>query len=481
MTGWIAGTLVATTLLMLLVLLLRGPVARLFGARVAYALWLLPALRLILPPLPRFDLAVPIPQASAPIDVAIIIAELPISDPVTGPDWVLFFLACWLAGAAYFAVRHVIGYRAFVSEALAGANLIGNERGIAIYETDEVEGPVAIGFLERRILLPVDFAERFDGAEQRLALAHEISHHRFRDLWANAAALFALAIHWFNPVAHRAYRAFRADQELACDARVLALAAPEERRAYGNAMLKSARGHRLQSVLPLNHGQLLKRRVKMLGRHGKSVLRTAAGSAALVLVGGAALALTAPISAGNAAPAAAPLAEARTALAQLVAPPAPPVPPVPLAAVAPLAPLPPMAVPAPPAPPLPLIAMLGAAHDPAVKEERHVIVKRIGKDGKTVTVIDGKDIEEIKALAHKCEGQSAHSDVESGDDTGKMRTRVIICNKDGGVDTAALNGRVAEALEKARRELGDNEKLTEEQRQKAVAAIDREIARLRAK
>ncbi|MDB5720947.1 MAG: hypothetical protein JWP15_1565, partial [Alphaproteobacteria bacterium] len=52
MTAWLAETLAGSTLLMLLVLALRRPVARIFGALWAYALWLIPAVRLILPPLP---------------------------------------------------------------------------------------------------------------------------------------------------------------------------------------------------------------------------------------------------------------------------------------------------------------------------------------------------------------------------------------------------------------------------------------------
>ena len=45
-------TLVTTALLVLAVLLVRKPFARQFGPRLTYALWLVPALRLVLPPLP---------------------------------------------------------------------------------------------------------------------------------------------------------------------------------------------------------------------------------------------------------------------------------------------------------------------------------------------------------------------------------------------------------------------------------------------
>src|SRR3546814_16218481 len=46
--AWGVETLIAMTLLMLLVLALRGPVRRQFGSQVAYVLWALPALRLLL-------------------------------------------------------------------------------------------------------------------------------------------------------------------------------------------------------------------------------------------------------------------------------------------------------------------------------------------------------------------------------------------------------------------------------------------------
>lgn len=49
MIGWLAQNMLGASLLMLLVLLIRRPVAALFGAGWAYALWLLPLVRLIMP------------------------------------------------------------------------------------------------------------------------------------------------------------------------------------------------------------------------------------------------------------------------------------------------------------------------------------------------------------------------------------------------------------------------------------------------
>lgn len=53
LAGWASDALIASTLLMLVVLLVRAPVRRAFGAQVAYALWALPVLRLVLRRCPR--------------------------------------------------------------------------------------------------------------------------------------------------------------------------------------------------------------------------------------------------------------------------------------------------------------------------------------------------------------------------------------------------------------------------------------------
>jgi beta-lactamase regulating signal transducer with metallopeptidase domain len=53
-------------------------------------------------------------------------------------------------------------------------------------------------------------------------------------------ALIVLALNWFNPIAWIAFRAFRADQELSCDAAIAAEASPETRCDYARALVKSA-------------------------------------------------------------------------------------------------------------------------------------------------------------------------------------------------------------------------------------------------
>jgi hypothetical protein len=70
-------------------------------------------------------------------------------------------------------------------------------------------------------------------------------------LLANFAAQLVLALHWFNPLAWIGWRAMRRDQEAACDARVIAYRAPEERAFYGEVIASFAAGPRLALAAPM--------------------------------------------------------------------------------------------------------------------------------------------------------------------------------------------------------------------------------------
>jgi bla regulator protein BlaR1 len=282
MIAWLIETFVAVTLLMAMVLLLRGPVARSFGAGWAYALWAVPALRLVLPPLPQLAPDLYLPPVVLFIPTA---AEMAAPLPAqAGPgQWVPFMLAMWAGGAVIFLIVQWLGYRAFLGRIRDSARparppLFG---GIRTWISDFVDGPLAIGVIERRIVLPGDFSRRYNPVERRLALEHELVHHRRGDIWWNLVATFVLAIFWFNPIAWLAFRAFRSDQELACDAAVARIASLDERCDYARALVKSASRPGLIAACALNPAGELKRRLKMMRKHRTSPLRSMGGVVAL--------------------------------------------------------------------------------------------------------------------------------------------------------------------------------------------------------
>lgn len=246
MMGWLIDTLVWSGLLIAVVLVLRRPVARLFGAGIAYALWLLPLLRLFMPPL---VLPTAAPARVAPVQSSEIVT-LTLAEPVVPAlmlPWELLLSAAWLGGAALFLIARVIEYRQMRERLLAQALTVDLREGVRIVETPAVDAPVAFGVRDKVIALPPRFLISGALAERELALQHELAHHRGRDLLANMLAQGLLALHWFNPLAWAAWSAMRRDQEAACDARAMAGCDLPTRAAYAQVIASFAAGERLNS------------------------------------------------------------------------------------------------------------------------------------------------------------------------------------------------------------------------------------------
>ncbi|TFI58688.1 hypothetical protein E2493_08615 [Sphingomonas parva] len=294
MIGWLVETLLTVTFLMLLVLVIRGPVTRMFGAGWAYALWTVPAARVALPPLPQLtpDIALPV-AAFTPVATG---SAAPLPADAGPGQWVPLMLAIWAGGAVIFMTLQWLASRDFVQRLRASARPARppSYGGITTLVSQAAEGPLALGLVQRRIVLPSDFLLRYNVVERRLALEHELTHHRRGDIWWNMAATTLLALNWFNPIAWAAFRAFRADQELSCDAAVAARASAEERSDYARAMVKSASRPGLIGACALNSADALKLRLRMMRCHRVSGARRAGGVAALALFATAGFAVGKP-------------------------------------------------------------------------------------------------------------------------------------------------------------------------------------------
>ena len=113
------------------------------------------------------------------------------------------------------------------------------------------------------IAVPADFGPLYAERERRLALEHEIAHHRSGDLIVNLVAFGLLCLQWFNPLAWAAHAAFRFDQEAACDASVLDRSGPGPSE-YGRAIAKAASGRALLFASALDRRNTLHRRLKSM-------------------------------------------------------------------------------------------------------------------------------------------------------------------------------------------------------------------------
>lgn len=477
MSGWIVDTLVASTVLMLVVLVLRRPVRALFGSRIAYALWLLPALRMILPPLPEAVVAAA-PVTPLPMRLQAALPLPPLSQfphPASAPaDWTLPLAAVWLAGVFACLVLSALAYAMFLRRLRASGTAIGTVDGLTIWASEAVDGPLAFGVLRQGVAVPGDYATRYAGGEFALALRHEAMHHRRRDLAINMIALAMRALHWFNPVAYWAHRAFRADQELACDAAVLAGEEAGERHAYACALVKSA-GVRLPAAACAMNGKgQLKRRLGMMNRKGNSRRRALMGSLVVGALVTGGLGLTASGSV-----AAAEVQRLPKELAKAIASPMKPVAPVievsaiegpqttVVARLAPAVPVPPLpaAVAPPPVPAAPS-ALVEAPEAPEVPERPEA-----------PEVASAVKMPDIDAIVSASLAQAEASIARAREQVAKCGAgqRRAGCQF---VDMAKIRGEVIDGLREAQRDLSDDD-IPVDVRARVMASLDRAIVRVR--
>lgn len=277
-------TTMASTAALLLVLMMRRRMRAAFGAAVAYAAWLLVPIASIAVLLPAIDTpSIPVAYRfiAAPMQLAIIDA----APTVSTAAWLS---AGWLLGAFGMLAHFIRQQRRF--QASLGRL---QARGVGVQQADATTGlPAAIGWLKPMIVLPADFDTRYDTEQRALMLAHERAHVRHGDLQANATLLLMRCVFWFNPLLHLGARAFRHDQELACDQRVIARY-PGSRRAYGEAMFRTQLA---TQTLPLGchwgFTHPLKERIDMLVNATPSATRRAIGASLVTtcLILGAAVA-----------------------------------------------------------------------------------------------------------------------------------------------------------------------------------------------
>src|SRR5258705_297126 len=116
-------------------------------------------------------------------------------------------------------------------------------------------------------------------AAAMLLPARVVPHLPRHDSRVNAALALARCVNWFNPMLHLAAHLIRIDQELACDAAVVA-ALPGARKSYAQAMLKAqlaARPLPLGCYWPAPSAHPLAQRIRLLAARAPGVWRLRLG------------------------------------------------------------------------------------------------------------------------------------------------------------------------------------------------------------
>ena len=454
MGAWLFDTIMVTTLLMVAVLMVRRTVAENFGPGVAYALWLIPAARVLMPTLEgpavatlesNFAVQDTVRDAvltgiSAPQSVAATTSHMAALPSV---DYVALGVTLWLGGAVLLFIVQMIRYATMRDDLLSEATDIAYVDGIRIVASDQVAGPLAFGLFKRTIAVPVNFFKTFSPAERELALAHEMAHHKSGDLFANLAAYTVLCLLWFNPIAWMSWSAFRFDQEAACDARVLAGKDSSQREIYGRALARTAFDGVPTFATALNSPKTVIERLRRLTMNDASKTRRSIGKVGILTAAAIILPLTATIVPAIRAQ------EAQVAgEAELIAPTAPAAP------AEPAAPAPPIP-PAPPAKPVKVINIsLGSTTNgkPSGK-----VVQRLSRGGTTYVFRSEKplseaELEKVIADATEARGQAAVAMIEA--DKADREAAKAMHQANGAqieADTAMASAEIARAMAEANR------------------------------
>ena len=225
---------VASSVAIWLAVLLRKPLRVMAGARAAYWLWLLVPVLTAASCIPAPEQVIFESRITLPPEFA---SALPALGRTTiGPTGsrivISTALGIWLVGACVMFAMLLRKQRAF-SRSL-GPLTVGPG---GLHRSQSAAGPMLLGIWRPIIVVPPDFELRYSEQERQLVLAHELAHFRRHDAVSNAIASGWLCVLWFNPLVYWAIDWLRADQELACDALVIANNV-HARRSYANALLK---------------------------------------------------------------------------------------------------------------------------------------------------------------------------------------------------------------------------------------------------
>lgn len=110
---------------------------------------------------------------------------------------------------------------------------------LRVARVGDLSGPSVAGVLQPVIVVPADTLT-LDDDDLRAVLLHELAHVRRHDLLLGLMWSVALALHWFNPMAHMAVRCMRADREIACDQAALDALRDSKRLSYARTLVRMA-------------------------------------------------------------------------------------------------------------------------------------------------------------------------------------------------------------------------------------------------
>lgn len=313
--GWISLTCSAVLIPLLVG---KGWLRQHVRARALYVVWLILALRLVIPvdlslpepavtvEAPSYQVSLPARAPSANLPTALPTEESAAEAGQTAPAaasavrtipvtallsalWLFGVLAAALVqGGGYLLARRRLLRDArpdLEAEEQAGQTAagLGLKRAVPVRRSRQVRTPMVLGLLRPVLLLP-------EGqAVDEVVLCHELTHLKRLDLAYKALLVAACWLHWFNPLVWWMSRAASENLELCCDDDVAAGRDAAFRRKYGELLLSTAEekpGPTLSSRFGGSKQAMRDRLANLFVKKKRGRLLACAALAVLALVGG---------------------------------------------------------------------------------------------------------------------------------------------------------------------------------------------------
>ena len=302
---------VAGGVLILFIVVIRALAIHRLPKTTFLALWMIAALRLLLPfsipltfnihigldvfsdvvqELPSGNIASTLPGDSPPS------YDIGTAVPSPATEHISTFEILWLVGvlllAIYFSISYFRSMRKFRMSIPDNTPYIQNwltahqiSRPLAVRSSDLISSPLTYGILHPVILLPKKL-DRNDQVALKYVLTHEYVHIRRFDAITKILFAAVLCIHWFNPFVWVMYVLANRDMELSCDAWVIRMMGAKNRSSYALMLIKMEERRNGMSALCSHFGKnAISERIEAIMKFKKTSILACAF--ALVLVVGA--------------------------------------------------------------------------------------------------------------------------------------------------------------------------------------------------
>ncbi len=195
------------------------------------------------------------PTVTAPSGTAAaVIPTEPAVEPVTLRTFARWLPWMWVIGMGCMAAYMLLSFIWMWLTLLRAEHIQDN-----VYRCTQWSTPFVLGIIAPCIYVP----ESVSAEDMPQVVAHERCHIRRWDHVVKPFAFLLLAVNWFNPVLWAAYVLLGRDMENACDEMVLKNADTAQRAAYSRALVACAAQPKMAAVCPLAFGEVaVKERVK---------------------------------------------------------------------------------------------------------------------------------------------------------------------------------------------------------------------------